>query len=253
VRAAVVGLALLVGGCEPDAIDVLRPLDDGGSVASPSLCSIAGAGLCEGFEGQLLGYPPWGVIAMGAGAAIDGTRAYRGQHSLRVHLDAQPGGPTGDLRQGEVTEDVAVPLPNLYLRAFVYLPSPGPPATVRLATVFQHDPPYVGVALWAANGFLGYSGLDSDVTKHVSATAIPLDRWACVEWAIFADPSGTSQVWLDSVDVADLHVNGATQPQASLGWTAFGGGVFGVAAALPSYDFWIDEVLVDSRRLGCDR
>jgi hypothetical protein len=252
------GLALVVvvAGCTPDGIEVLRPTarsNDGGLDTRPSLCSLAGAALCEGFEGELLGYPPWGLVEYAGAATIDPTRTYRGQHGLRAHLAAQAGGPSGEVRQAEVTQDVAVPLPALYLRMFLYLPAPGPPDNVRFAAALQRFTPYDGIGLWYDHGFIGYSGIDTSLKEHISATRLPLDRWVCVEWLIGAGAAGTSQVWVDGVDVADLHVSGPTQPAAApLGRTSFGAALFGVPMDLPTYDLWMDELLVDSRRIGCD-
>src|SRR5262245_53884487 len=111
-------VSLVLWGCQPDGIDVLRPTttplspDGGGFDLQPSLCSVANVDLCEGFEGNLLGFPPWGLVEIASSVSIDAGRAFRGQHSLRVTTDAQPGGPQLVL-QGEVTQDVAVPGPLL--------------------------------------------------------------------------------------------------------------------------------------------
>jgi hypothetical protein len=99
----------------------------------------------------------------------------------------------------------------------------------------------------------------SDLFQH-SATVMPTDRWVCVEWQFKGDTSDM-HLWLDGNEVPDLAIKNAVgtqdnrQPwtapafsQLDLGWQMYAGD-----AGVQTVDQWIDEVAVDSQRIGCTR
>jgi hypothetical protein len=234
--------------------DVLRQRDLAGAGlpdgALGSLCSVAHAALCDGFESPNIQLPPWNPIVLGAEVTIDGNRAFRGLQSLRVHTDAMGDASNGYVRQGEVTETVAVPQPDLYARVFVYVPSPMPIGRFRLLGALQANGPNDGPQLACSDGKLAY---DTTAGVAPSTTALPLDRWFCLEWQVSVASSGELHVWLDDVEVSGLHTVGNTPPSPGIARFSMGAFYYGSMPPQPAYDFWFDEVVLDSARIGCAR
>src|SRR5688572_28150102 len=135
-------LMLALAGCDPETRDLLTEIDTrvtvdaGGADLQSSLCSIAGVMLCDGFEGDLINYPPWIVVEHAAQVSIDRARAYRGLHALRVHTNEMPDTVVAR-RHGEITERIAVPGSLVAMRFFLYVPSPAPTAGWRLSGMLQ--------------------------------------------------------------------------------------------------------------------
>jgi hypothetical protein len=100
------------------------------------------------------------------------------------------------------------------------------------------------------------SPLKSDCWKH-SQTTIPQNRWACVEWQLDG-PNNTLRFWLDGQSLADLTVMqkgegciahdtmdnwwAPTFSAIRLGWEHYQQG--------PG-ELWIDDVVLDTGRVGC--
>jgi hypothetical protein len=101
------------------------------------------------------------------------------------------------------------------------------------------------------------SGVASDCWQH-SQTTIPVQRWACFEWR-FDGPNDEMDFWLDGTAITDLTVVGQgsgcinngtgghwylpAYDTLSLGWEHY-------QTSIP-IDMWIDDVAVDSKRIGC--
>jgi len=84
-------------------------------------------------------------------------------------------------------------------------------------------------------------------TQVISTTQPKRDDWVCVEWMV--DPAAKEvRVWLDGREVDDLHLTNVV---------ASGFGTVDVAvqhlAGGPVVDMWVDEVAVDTQRIGCIR
>jgi hypothetical protein len=249
-------LVLLCAGCSGDVVDILIPLDLAPPAdVLPSLCSTAATALCDGFEGSSIDVPPWFPVEHSANVALDGQRAWRGRQSLHVTTHPRSDDPTAPgVRQGELTETSAVPLPDVYLRLWVYLPAPAPAAGWRLAGFLQDPLPVLGPSLIVQPGAtLAYS----DTYDHVaeSAAPLPVERWFCLEWQMHLDAAaGQSHVWVDGQALAELDVSGATQPDPPVGRVSLGSLFFGDPpdSTEPVHELWLDEVIIDSRRVGCE-
>jgi len=82
---------------------------------------------------------------------------------------------------------------------------------------------------------------------------MPRDRWACVEIAVTSSTTTTSNdahavLWLDGTQIADIATfNLSPADQFVLGLN------FYALPASPPSDLWIDEVVLDSRRVLCMR
>jgi len=257
--AAAVALLCAAAGCGDNGVDVLTPIstlvqsDLAGLDLMPSACTTANVALCEGFEADVLAQP-WDAVEGMASVALDSGRAFRGLHSLRVHTNGQDGGVAAVL-QGEVTEAAVLPNP-LYVRFYVYVPSPLPSAGWRLAGALQQDYPNEGPALYVDGGALTFVGPAPALTPTQSATPLPADRWVCVEWLATLDQAGETQTFVDGSELGDLHLLGNMLPPGTdtdpLHRLSLGSAFFGDTAQQAAYDIWIDEIIVDSRRVGCD-
>ena len=253
-------LLLLVSfGCSIRPEDVLRSRDLGGNqpptfdlrgVDGPqaSLCSIANVALCDGFEAAMLQSPPWYEVKLAAQTFVDNTRPFRGTQSFHVRAvalaDAQA------RRQGEITETLVVPQPEFYFRTFVFIASPVPMAAFRIAGLLQQDGPNEGPSLFVNTGKLTLTTLTDTVA---SATTLGGDRWACIEWHVTSSDAGTMQLWLDDNELVDLRFSGNTQTAPPSGRVSLGYAMFGQSDPLPAQDIWFDEVIIDTKRIGCAR
>ncbi len=216
---------------------------------NPSLCTIAGLALCDGFEQPQVQSPPWFFVNIAAAVTIDTERFYRGTRSLHVRTDAEPD-PTRPTRQGEVTQTDAVPLDTLYGRVFMYAASPLPMWSFRIWGLLQVDAPNLGPMLFVDNGKIQ---VYPPLAELSSQTDLPLDRWFCLEFKVVNAVAGEMQVWLDEVELTDLHYNGDTTMNPGVGRFSIGTALFGDTAQRPPFDVWFDELGLDDQRIGCSR
>jgi hypothetical protein len=160
------------------------------------------------------------------------------------------------------------PLPGnaMYGRMMIYVTQV--PADVVHWSILQGEGAVPGMNItWAVYRYGGQyntrmmanydsSPLKSDCWQH-SQTTIPQNRWACVEWQLDG-PNDTMRFWLDGQALSDLTVvqKGAGciahdtmdswwAPAFSairLGWEHYQQG--------PG-ELWIDDVVLDTSRVGC--
>jgi hypothetical protein len=210
----------------------------------PSFCSFADVALCDGFE-PTLNSPPWEPVQINATVSVDDTRAYRGSHSLHIHTNA---GMQSQVTQGEITQTLAVPAPTAFVRAFVYIPSPAPSARWREFAYIQGAAPGNGPGLYIGDG----KPIEQASSTVSSSTAIPLDRWVCMEWQVTQNTAGEMRLWLDEQEVSDAHFVGDDTTTPPAGRISVGMAFFG-QPAIPAFDVWFDEVAIDAGRIGCER
>ena len=217
---------------------------------NPSLCTIAGLALCDGFEQPQVQSPPWFFVNIAASVTIDTQRFYRGTRSLHVRTEVEPD-PVQPTRQGELTQTDAVPLDTLYGRVFMYVASPLPTWSFRILGLLQPNSPNLGPMLFVDGGKLEVYPQSS--TSLTSQTDLPLDRWFCLELKVVNAVAGEVQIWLDGVEVTDLHYNGDTTMNPPVGRFSIGTALFGDSAVRPAFDVWFDELGLDDQRIGCSR
>jgi hypothetical protein len=229
--------AALLTGCYD--LDKLRG-------AAVSRCPDLAVQLCDGFEAATLD-ARWTPTLHGATVRIDDQFAYRGNHSLRIDVQDP-----NSAAQGEITERDTFPSSDIFMRAFVYLPAGTPAAPLRVMTPFQPSPPYVGQALYLVPTSTGFApqlfdGLDG-TRADTQMASFPTDRWVCLEWEVKEGTPGQVHVFVDDTEYVDLQrtENTATSPPA-------GTLAFGLLHENPTapHTIWLDEVAVDTRRIGC--
>ncbi|HEX9101639.1 MAG TPA: hypothetical protein VF997_05515, partial [Polyangia bacterium] len=85
---------------------------------------------------------------------------------------------------------------------------------------------------------------------QTSATLMPLDRWACVQLDVQqGSPASAIHVSVDGKLLADLPSTAATTTAAGV---SLGLDFFGNTAAIPPYDAWFDEIIIDNKPTTCD-
>jgi hypothetical protein len=221
---------------------------------------------------------PWKEETYKSGAVItvDGQHAFSGKQALHI---MNPRG--ANYRRGYVAIHLAGPLPQLqpafYGRAMVWLEAapeslPGAPPvhwTLLQGEGRSADDRYnaiyrLGLEQRAGLGLMSNYETTPPVTtdcKQQSPRALPVRRWACVEWH-FAVATHELEFWLDGRRVA--HV----RERAKKADACHGNDLGGAWRAPPKFDsfylgferyadsandqnLWIDDVVLSKQRVGC--
>lgn len=114
--------------------------------------------------------------------------------------------------------------------------------------------PTVGKTMWGVGADSGPTG---DWTTWRESAPTKEDTWQCVEWRL--DPADNQvAVWFDGVANPELTANtgehgGRNVPfilpeiqTLKIGWQLYQGGT-----APKTFDLWIDDIALDSTRIGC--
>jgi hypothetical protein len=139
----------------------------------------------------------------------------------------------------------------IYVRMWVYRPSPQPPGffdqTINLA-----DAPGNGMSMGAKDGFMANNDYTAPTQYTQSATAAePLDRWACMMFAMPSGIAGTSRVFVDGSELTDIaQTTAAAQPQPT--HVYLGTEWVGTPTSQPVTDAWIDDVAFATQPLACN-
>ena len=251
-------------GAVSDATGTDARTSDAGSDAG----SCTGALVCDDFESYPANGPPggpWKVTTNGGGIVIDSQHAHSGTHAVHVSI----AGGTTAYQQAFISVGAPIfPVAGnvVYGRLAMWLTA-APTQTTHWSNVWGSGP--VGGMSFSAVARYGgqYSpklmanydtnGVASDCWQH-SATAIPVQRWACFEWR-FDGPKEEMEFWLDGTAITDLTVMGQGQGCISngtngkwdlptfdlmaMGWEHY--------QASDPIDMWIDDAALDVKRIGC--
>ena len=266
------------GGVDPDAgtpLDAGQPVTDGGRDFSTdrsrffgdSRCAQADVLLCEDFEGASLDQSTWSIV--GTAPVLDDLQAARGSKALHI---TRTGSGASYLRATK-----SFPLANntYYGRMFVYFKSlPSPPAlsyahwTIAAASgTGTSGEIRIGGQLFSGKNWFGV-GTDSqgsptgtgdwtnsDRDPNDDPRAVPLNEWICLEWMHQGNTNETRFYW-DGVEHPSLYTSstvhgGNNQPyilptfrELWIGWDLYQG-------SAQTFEMWIDEVAIDTRRIGC--
>jgi hypothetical protein len=239
---------------------------NGGGTAGSNPC--ASAIFCDDFEAYTAGAAPkgqWKVTTNHGTLAVDGTHAHSGKNA--VHALTTGAQAYESAYMGLVGAPVfPAPQNGFFGRMMMYATQA--PTDVVHWTIIQGEGPVP--AHNVTNAVVRYGGqynlrfmanYDSSPPKsdcwHHSQTTIPLNKWACVEWQ-FDGATSTQRFWLDGQPIDDLTVVGKGDgcinhdlmdnwyfPNFNalrLGWEHY---------QLGPGELWIDDVVVDSKRIGC--
>ncbi len=241
-----------------DASDASADGDAGGGAG----CEGSSALFCEDFEALAAGEAMsarWDTTTNGA-LTIDGTHAM-GAQALHVHTDDNGYGflrlafaPPGNSYFGRMM---------LWVDAFPSAPDwahytlveqTGDGSTERVRPVGGQYVPGEGAAFWGIGADGGPTG---DWTNWRTSAPSESGRWVCVEWEMDATDNHI-RLTLDGVANDDLVVDTTnhggndvdfifpTWTTLRIGWQLYQGG------ATPSaFDVWIDDIVLDTTRVGC--
>lgn len=227
----------------------------GGGATNP--CSTrAGLRFCDDFEkaaGALA--PPWTVQLNGIGTVtIDSsTLAHSGTKSVHV------AGGDNDFDTLFVFHDTSIlPAPGgrFFMRAFMRLgrpmsdkhntfiiadlgAMPGGGNTVRISEMY-------GMLMYTVMGDAhGALSNQAYYTDHKPGVVFAPTTWVCLE-ALFDHGGPDLDVWVDGVEVPDLHHTDF--PLDSYDTLRFGFEKYGG----PAIDIWYDDIAIGTARIGCD-
>lgn len=236
---------------------------DRGLFFGASRCAAANVALCEDFESGTLA-ARWQTV--GTAPVIDTVQAARGTHAL--HIDLHANGPS------YIKETTTFPAlaGGYYARAFIYfthMPTTGMTyahwtafasstsiGEIRLSGQYQNGKNLWGVGTDSgmnASGTGDWTTNDNDPAN--APRTIPIGEWMCVEWQ-HDSANDTTRVWWDGVEHPSLatsatHHGGNTNPFAIPDITAAWFGWQEYQTSTQEFELWIDELAIDSQRIGC--
>jgi len=89
--------------------------------------------------------------------------------------------------------------------------------------------------------------------QFTSGQLLPTSQWLCLEWWINKSP-GEMRAFVDGSEVTQLHVTQSTTPTTGpLASMAFGIDVYQPPQPVNPYDVWIDDLIADTKAIGCSR
>ena len=246
----------------------------GGNASAVALCP-EGALFCEDFEAAAVGAlgAPWRTDVNAATVNVDEVQAFSGTKA--VHVNAPQAGTYHRgyfaLDQGSSAGIFPAVATEMYGRAMVYLPvlpnapvhwtfiqGEGPAAAGTHNALYRYGGQHENGAQLMAN-YETTAGVSTDCWDH-SATLLPVAEWACVEWR-FSVASNEMQFWLNGTELADIHVT-------EMGEGCIGNALNGQWLAPPAFetlylgwehyqqtmnpiDLWMDDIVVNTERVGC--
>jgi hypothetical protein len=204
--------------------------------------------LCDGFES---GLGQWTLDTTGGAVTVDAAQVARGAHAALFHGDGLAAGNSHQvvIATARVSYGAAQPL---FIRAFVFLPSGRPASGINLLNHQQSVAPYGGatVGIDDAQNLIFIDYANGNVYQQ-SSTALTTGAWRCLEWELSGDgANGASHVWLDDAPVADLAIESGLVVGPA---PPFGDIQLGLIAGAPAQDLWLDEIAIDTTRIGCAR
>jgi hypothetical protein len=231
------------------ASDVVQP----DVVTGQGSCADASVFLCEDFENGLSTIKWQGGDSMNATAVVDTTQHHRGAYAL--HLNEPGLTSAGAVNVAANIRHYATLQSQIFVRAFVMFSSAQPQSVEQFFLAQQSAAPYYGLQLEINQQTGAYAVTDWTVTPNfysVSSVGAAAATWNCVEWELDPPASGTamtnSDVWVNGAEVSSLHITNT--PMTDLEVLGFGIGFYQVTT-LPAYDSWIDDIYVDTSRVGC--
>lgn len=226
-------------------------------------CAALGAQLCDDFEAATLN-AQW---SSSGAVSLDTSQKARGNQSLHLHLVNQAWATIAETRTFPEANDHF--FGRLFFRASA-IPTTNPPvAHWTLVAGAGNNTPEIREG--GINGKWG-TGTDStgtgggtgdwtteDNDPPGAARPVPSSTWACIEWE-YNGSTNETRFWWDGVEHPSMHttatVHGGNQSvqyilphftQVKIGWMLY------QAPVNPTtFDIWIDEIAIDSRRIGCN-
>lgn len=243
----------------------------------PSRCSTAGVQLCEDFETGTLDPTTWKVVG-GHTPTIDGAHVARGAKALHIVVNGNGA--------SMIQESKTFPaVDNTYWgRVFVYFDKLPAHTQPDGGMTYSHWTFAYGQGTGATNGQIRLSGqlqktganyinhfgvgtddqspsgtgdwTNSDDDPAGSPLGVPTGKWACVEWLHDGKNNVTRFFWDDTehpslATTATKHggvvANQYLMPtftSTTIGWQEY-------QVSTQTFEMWVDEIAIDSQRIGC--
>jgi hypothetical protein len=239
------GGADLSVGDNPDLASMLVDLASADLAPTPSKCgSLTGVLFCDGFENPIV-LSGWSATASNGTPSRDTSRAYRGAASLHSHISGAPAmaAPVALLHRSDIFPIAG----TLYARVWVYFTAGLPPSFEQFLNFADNS--MTGYSVATDSGKVTLDDYASTVYQS-SATAMPLDRWACIQFDVQqGNAAGAIHISVDGQLLADLPQTAPTTIAVNM---SVGLDFYGNTAAIPVYDAWFDELIVDNKPTTCD-
>jgi hypothetical protein len=262
---------------EASAPDSASPVGDGSASGrdfstdrakffGSSRCAQAGVQLCDGFESGVLDKTLWTVE--GAPPIIDGIEHARGNGALHI---TQAGNGLSYIKETKTFPEMN---DTYWGRIFVFFKSlPAAPLTyahwtfiaasgtgvsgeIRVSGQFQNGANLFGVGTDNRIDDAGTGDwTSSDRDPPNAPMAVPLNEWLCIEWLHEGDTNETRFYW-DGVEHPSLSTSATMHggnsnpfllPQFTnlwVGWQEY-------QTTTEIFELWIDEIAIDTARIGC--
>ncbi len=221
----------------------------GGAVPYP--CKSA---FCESFETAQNGTPNPAVWSRTGKPTVETALAFSGTKAL--HVPAFSGAARHMINTTKMPAELAK---TLYGRMFLWL-AKAPTDFPTGGNTFHWTMVHTGTG--SSDIYLGGVMLPKGVeqlylnsspyaveSQAKGMTSVPHMVWHCLEWFFDVGP-GEARIWMDDVEITSMAVKGAksmpTMSSASFGWNEFH------TPATP-WEVWIDDIAMDSKRIGCAR
>jgi hypothetical protein len=257
--------ASTMDGPSPGASDGGRDLSaDRTRFFGASRCAQAHVQLCEDFESGSLDKTTWSVS--GTPPVVDGLQHARGSKALHI---TQVGSGLSYIKETKTFPEAN---DTYYGRVFVYfqtLPGvamgyahwtfvaasgTGIPGEIRLSGQLQNGSNLFGVG--TDNRTDGGTGdwTNSDNDPH-PPVPVPLGQWLCIEWLHQGQTSETRFYW-DGVEHPSLYTSairhgGNANPYLLPNFTNVWIGWQEYQTTTATFELWVDEIAIDSQRIGC--
>jgi hypothetical protein len=211
--------------------------------------ALCGGLFCDDFETATFD-PRWMLDTFQGTLALDTAHAHSGVQSVHSHVNALVSA-TNNARATLLTYDRLPVTGTIYVRMWVYRAGTQPTGffdqTINLA-----DASGDGMSMGAKDGFMANNDYTAPTQYTQSAiTAEPIDQWTCMMFSMPSGIAGTSRVWLDGSELADIAQTVASaQPRPD--HIYLGTEWVGTPTSQAATDAWIDDVAVDTAPLSCN-
>jgi hypothetical protein len=202
---------------------------------------------CDGFEGSSVD-PKWTLDTANGSITIDTTRAYRGSSSVHLHIDPTTGSSNPRATLYGVGGLQPAITGRIYFRVWMWIATPLTP-TIFNQMINAANTAGQGISMGSRNGVLANNNY-TDTTYAESATALPFDRWTCLQFEMPSNTTGDIRMFVDGTELTDATLTKTTaQPAPShvfmgLEWV-------GSPTGYPAADAWMDEMVIDTSPTTC--
>lgn len=223
------------------------PPPDGGidAGADPTGCDDehAAAIICDGFE-ELPSFARWTQARHAA--TTTASPVFRGSAAFAAPISSD-----SILAYLYLRAPTAIGSGELFARTYLFLPASSPAERMTIVHLEQSGSPYDYAELRLTDGGLTLAVKSDDVVTIAPELPMPRDRWVCLELRVaVASSGGTAEVFVDGVSARSLD---GLDTLPAPGYSTFYVGIswIGMEQTRPSV-LYMDEVVVDTARVGCD-